>query len=110
MDILIEARYRRENAASLDRANILLKRLRFQMRLARDLKVLPVNSFEFQAKQALSQVPRPEVTFFLPCRPAPSIDVAAGWGRSEGRVGGGLLGRKPGRQHGGRVWLASAMR
>jgi hypothetical protein len=50
LDLLIEARYVKEKTALLDRANILLERLRFQMRLARDLKVLPVNSFEFQAK------------------------------------------------------------
>lgn len=50
LDILIEARYTREKLALLDRANILLERLRFQMRLARDLKALALNSFEFQAK------------------------------------------------------------
>ena len=40
LDVLIEARYQRENTASLDRANILLERLRFQMRLAKDLTAL----------------------------------------------------------------------
>jgi hypothetical protein len=50
LDVLIEARYQRENTTSLDRANVLLERLRFQMRLAKDLKVLPLNSFEFQTK------------------------------------------------------------
>ena len=50
LDVLIEARYERENTANLDRANVLLERLRFQMRLAKDLRVLALNSFEFQAK------------------------------------------------------------
>jgi hypothetical protein len=50
LDLLIAARYRRENLADLDSANILLERLRFQMRLAKDLKALALNSFEFQAK------------------------------------------------------------
>ena len=50
LDVLIEARYVREKTALLDRANIVLERFRFQMRLAKDLKVLAPNSFEFQAK------------------------------------------------------------
>ena len=50
LEVLIEARYVRDKARLLDRANILLERLRFQMRLAKDLKALALNSFEFQAK------------------------------------------------------------
>ena len=50
LDMLIEARYARDKGTLLDKANLLLERLRFQMRLAKDLKVLPLNSFEFQAK------------------------------------------------------------
>jgi hypothetical protein len=50
LDVLIEARYAHGKAALLDRANVLLERFRFQMRLAKDLKVLALNSFEFQAK------------------------------------------------------------
>ena len=50
LDTLIEARYVREKLALLDRANIILERFRFQMRLAKDLTVLAPNSFEFQAK------------------------------------------------------------
>ena len=50
LELLIEARYAREKADLLDRANLLLERFRFQMRLAKDLKVLALNSFEFQAK------------------------------------------------------------
>ena len=38
------------NVDCLDQANIVLERFRFQMRLAKDLKVLAPNSFEFQAK------------------------------------------------------------
>jgi hypothetical protein len=51
LDILIEARYVKDKLALLDRANVLLERFRFQMRLAKDLKVLAINSFEFQAKE-----------------------------------------------------------
>jgi len=51
LDILIEARYVREKALLLDRANIVLERFRFQMRMARDLKALALNSFEFQAQE-----------------------------------------------------------
>ena len=36
LDILVQARYQRNNVACLDRANVLLERLRFQMRLAKD--------------------------------------------------------------------------
>jgi hypothetical protein len=50
LDVLIEARYAHGKAALLDRANVLLERFRFQMRLAKDLKALALNSFEFQAK------------------------------------------------------------
>ena len=50
LDILVAARYRRANVDCLDQANIVLERFRFQMRLAKDLKVLAPNSFEFQAK------------------------------------------------------------
>jgi hypothetical protein len=50
LELLIEARYAREKADLLDRANLLLERFRFQMRLAKDLKALALNSFEFQAK------------------------------------------------------------
>ena len=50
LELLIEARYAREKADLLDWANLLLERFRFQMRLAKDLKVLALNSFEFQAK------------------------------------------------------------
>ena len=50
LDMLIEARYTRDKTKLLDKSNILLERFRFQMRLAKDLKALPLNSFEFQAK------------------------------------------------------------
>lgn len=50
LDTLIEARYTQDKIKLLDKANILLERYRFQMRLAKDLKALALNSFEFQAK------------------------------------------------------------
>jgi len=57
MDILIEARYTREKHELLRKGNIILERHRFQMRLAKDLKILPLNSFEFQAK-AIDEIGR----------------------------------------------------
>ena len=57
LEVLIEARYVRDKARLLDRANILLERFRFQMRLAKDLKALALNSFEFQA-QAVEEIGR----------------------------------------------------
>jgi len=50
LDVLGEARYAREKQGLLDRANMLLDRLRLQMRLAKDLRLLPLNSYEHQAR------------------------------------------------------------
>jgi hypothetical protein len=51
LDLLIEARYSKSRCGALDRANICLERLRFQMRLAKDLKALPLNSYTYQAEK-----------------------------------------------------------
>jgi hypothetical protein len=51
LDILIDARYSRDKARLLDRANIVLERFRFQMRLAKDLEILKIGSFAHQAER-----------------------------------------------------------
>jgi hypothetical protein len=44
LDVLLEARSVSEKTRRLDKANVLLDRYRFQMRLAKDLKILALNS------------------------------------------------------------------
>ncbi len=51
LDILIEARYSKDKLKMLERANIVLERFRFQMRLAKDLGVLAIKSFAYQAEK-----------------------------------------------------------
>ena len=50
LEILIRAKYRRERHDLLEQANLLLEVLRFQMRLAKDLQCLKVDSYAFAAK------------------------------------------------------------
>jgi hypothetical protein len=50
LSILLRAKYSKDKAAWLDEANIELEVLRFQLRLAKDLKVLPIKSHGFAAK------------------------------------------------------------
>ena len=52
LETLIQAKYQRERAALLEAANLKLEILRFQMRLAKDLQCLKLNSYEF-ASQAI---------------------------------------------------------
>ena len=47
LDALIEARYTHEKKAILLRANLLLERLRFQVRLCLEEKLISVRQFEF---------------------------------------------------------------
>jgi len=47
LDTLIEAKYAREKRGLLQRANLLLERLRFQMRLCMEEKLLSVRQYEF---------------------------------------------------------------
>jgi hypothetical protein len=49
LGLLVRAKYSREKAALLTTANIELEVLRFQMRLAKDLRILPVKSHGFGA-------------------------------------------------------------
>jgi len=57
LETLIEAKYTRENADLLRRANLRLEILRFQMRLAKDLNCLKLNSYAFAAK-AIDEIGR----------------------------------------------------
>jgi len=45
----LQAKYSRDKAQPLNDANLQLEVLRFQVRLAKDLKVLPVNSHGYAA-------------------------------------------------------------
>jgi hypothetical protein len=50
LGLLLRAKYSRDKTAVLNEANIELEILRFQMRLAKDLKVLPLKSHGYAAK------------------------------------------------------------
>ena len=54
LGLLLKAKYIRDKAAILNDANIELEILRFQMRLAKDLKVLPLKSHGHGAKLTVS--------------------------------------------------------
>jgi hypothetical protein len=70
MDTLCEAKYTSSKAPLLSQANMYLDRLRLQMRMAKDLRLLPLNSYEFQAK-AVDEIGR----------------MIGGWRRSRGGEG-----------------------
>jgi hypothetical protein len=57
LETLIQAKYTRNRQRLLEQANLTLEVLRFQMRLARDLQCLKVNSYGF-ASQAIDEVGR----------------------------------------------------
>jgi hypothetical protein len=50
LETLIQAKYTRQRERLLAKANLQLEVLRFQMRLAKDLQCLKVNSYGFAAK------------------------------------------------------------
>jgi len=50
LDLLIEAKYTRSRAAVLDRANLRLEQVRFQVRLAHDEKLLSTHQYEVAAR------------------------------------------------------------
>lgn len=50
LDLLIEAKYVREKAGLLDRANLRLEQMRFQFRLAHDEKLVSVHQYEVAAR------------------------------------------------------------
>jgi len=47
-DLLLEAKYSRNKVALLDRANLILERLRFQIRLAHDARLLNAPALGFR--------------------------------------------------------------
>jgi hypothetical protein len=47
LDLLIEAKYSREKAGLLRRANLLLERLRFQVRLCMEERFISVRQYEY---------------------------------------------------------------
>jgi hypothetical protein len=67
MDTLCEAKYTSSKAPLLSRANTYLDRLRLQMRMAKDLRLLHLNSYEYQAR-AVDEIGR----------------MIGGWRRSRG--------------------------
>ena len=50
LEILIRAKYTKQRQELLEQANLVLEILRFQMRLAKDLQCLEVQSYGFAAK------------------------------------------------------------
>ena len=50
LEILIRAKYTKQRQELLEQANLMLEILRFQMRLAKDLQCLKVESYGFAAK------------------------------------------------------------
>jgi hypothetical protein len=69
LETLIKARYTRPRQALLEQANLTLEVLRFQMRLAKDLPCLKVNSYGFVAK-AIDEIGR----------------LVGGWQKSSGKT------------------------
>src|SRR5215813_14617182 len=57
LETLVRARYTRQRQALLEQANLTLEILRFQVRLAKDLQCLKVNSYGF-ASQAIDEIGR----------------------------------------------------
>lgn len=53
LELLLRAKYSRQRKTILGDANIELEILRFQLRLSKDLKVLPVKSYGFGSKSLL---------------------------------------------------------
>ena len=68
LETLVRARYTRQRQALLEQANLTLEILRFQVRLAKDLQCLKVNSYGF-ASQAIDEIGR----------------LVGGWLRSRGK-------------------------
>jgi len=50
LETLIQAKYMKQRQPLLDKANLMLEILRFQIRLAKDLQCLKVESYGFAAK------------------------------------------------------------
>lgn len=50
LELLIEAAYTRKKAALLRRANLKLEKLRYLIRLSKDLKLINIKSYQFAAE------------------------------------------------------------
>jgi hypothetical protein len=50
LDLLIEAAYSKQKYESLRRANLKLEKLRYLVRLSKDLKLINIKSYEFSAR------------------------------------------------------------
>jgi hypothetical protein len=85
LEILIRAKYTRPRQELLEQANLALEILRFQIRLAKDLQCLRVESYGFAAK-AIDDRPRSHVSSAHPWSirstfPRRSLPQTAGDGR-----------------------------
>ena len=54
LELLLRAKYSKDKRAILQDANIELEILRFQLRLAKDLRILTIKGYEYGAKQLLA--------------------------------------------------------
>ena len=54
LELLVEASYTRDKRDLLRRANMRLERLRYLIRLAKDLKLLSISQYEFAARALLA--------------------------------------------------------
>ena len=70
LETLIQAKYTRERTTLLKTANLTLEILRFQIRLAKDLNCLRVNSYQFASEQ-INEIGRLIGGWLKPQRPAP---------------------------------------
>jgi hypothetical protein len=68
LDLLIAAKYTREKIGLLDRANVTLERIRFQVRLAHDERIISTAQYELLAR-LIDEVGR----------------LIGGWRRSKGK-------------------------
>src|SRR5262249_10001005 len=73
LEFLIKAKYSKQRQPLLEHANLLLEILRFQMRLAKDLQCLKVESYGFAAK-AIDEIVKQDVSPWenLRCHLAPT--------------------------------------
>lgn len=51
LDLLIQAKYRKEKSVSLEEVGLCLEQMRLLVRLSRSLRIFPIKSHEFAAEQ-----------------------------------------------------------
>ena len=71
LDLLVEAAYSRERGGLLRRANLGLEKLRFWMRLSKDLKLIDFKRYEHAAR-CIDDVGRQVGGWLRSLRPAPA--------------------------------------